>query len=83
LSGPQVSLTLSVNRHIVPDRSIVAFMEGADPRLEDEVIIISAHHDHEGADGTQIFNGADDNVSGTVAVIDIAEAYALNDQIND
>jgi hypothetical protein len=77
MPGPQVALTVSVNRHIVPDRSIVAFMEGADPQLRNEVIIISAHHDHEGADGSQVFNGADDNVSGTVAVIDIAEAYVL------
>src|SRR4029077_2913396 len=33
--------------------------------------------DHNGADATQIFNGADDNGSGTVALIEIAEAYAL------
>lgn len=77
IPGAEVALTVSINRHIVPDRSIVAFMEGADPQLKDEVVIISAHHDHEGADATQVFNGADDNVSGTVAVIDIAEAYAL------
>ncbi len=77
LPGAQVELTLGVNRHIVPDRSVVALLEGSDPKLKDEVVIISAHHDHEGADGTQIFNGADDNASGTVAVIDIAEAYAL------
>ena len=66
-----------MNRHIVPDRSIVGLIEGSDPQLKDEVVIVSAHHDHEGADGNQMFNGADDNVSGTVAVIDIAEAYVL------
>jgi Zn-dependent M28 family amino/carboxypeptidase len=38
---------------------------------------VSAHYDHNGADATQIFNGADDNGSGTVALIEIAEAYAL------
>jgi len=38
-------------------------------------VLISAHYDHNGADGAQIFNGADDNASGTVAVLDIAEAY--------
>jgi hypothetical protein len=77
LPGPQVELTLGVNRHIVPDRSIVALLEGSDPKLKDEVVIIAAHHDHEGIDGTQIFSGADDNASGTVAAIEIAEAYAL------
>ena len=45
-----------------------------------KVVIVSAHHDHEGADGSQIFNGADDNASGTVAVIDIAEAYGARGQ---
>ena len=77
LPGVQVDLTLSVNRQIVPDRSIVGLLEGSDPQLKDEVVIVSAHHDHEGTDGTQTFNGADDNASGTVAVIEIAEAYAL------
>jgi Zn-dependent M28 family amino/carboxypeptidase len=66
-----------VNRRIVPDRTIVGLIEGSDPQLKNEVVIVSAHHDHQGADGDQIFNGADDNVSGTAAVIDIAEAYVL------
>jgi Zn-dependent M28 family amino/carboxypeptidase len=45
--------------------------------LKDEWVIVSAHFDHNGADATQIFNGADDNGSGTVALLEIAEAYAL------
>ena len=73
----EISLTVDVNRHIVPDRTIVGLIEGSDPQLKNEVVIVSAHHDHQGADGDQIFNGADDNVSGTAAVIDIAEAYVL------
>jgi hypothetical protein len=77
LPGPEITLTVDVNRHIVPDRTIVGLIEGSDPKLKDEVVIVSAHHDHQGAEGDQIFNGADDNVSGTAAVIDIAEAYAL------
>jgi hypothetical protein len=77
IAGPQVALTVSVNRHIVPDRSIVGLVEGSDPQLKQEIVIVSAHHDHEGADGNQVFNGADDNGSGSVAVIDIAEAYVL------
>jgi Zn-dependent M28 family amino/carboxypeptidase len=77
LPGARVELRTSVDRHIVPDRNVVALMEGSDPRLKDEWVIVSAHYDHNGADATQIFNGADDNGSGTVALIDIAEAYAL------
>ncbi|MCU1384822.1 MAG: hypothetical protein JWL71_3519 [Acidobacteria bacterium] len=77
LAGSRVVLHTAVDRHIVPDRNVVALLEGGDPRLKDEWVIVSAHYDHNGADGTQIFNGADDNGSGVVALIEIAEAYAL------
>jgi Zn-dependent M28 family amino/carboxypeptidase len=72
-----VDLQTAVDRHIVPDRNVVALLEGSDPRLKNEWVIVSAHYDHNGADATQIFNGADDNGSGTVALVEIAEAYAL------
>jgi len=77
LPGTKVTLRAAVDRHIVPDRNVVALLEGSDPRLRNEWVIVSAHYDHNGADATQIFNGADDNGSGTVALIEIAEAYAL------
>ena len=74
-SGATVDLAASLHRTIVADRSVVGKVEGSDPNLKNEAVIVSAHYDHNGADGTQIFNGADDNASGTVAVLDIAEAY--------
>ena len=52
-------------------------VEGSDPALKDEVVIVSAHYDHEGADGTIVYNGADDDGSGTVALLEIADAYAM------
>ena len=73
--GVKVEMAASLHRTIVADRSVIGKIEGSDPKLKDEAIIVSAHYDHNGADGTQIFNGADDNASGTVAVLDIAEAY--------
>ncbi len=76
ISGPEIQLTTAVNRHIVPDRNVVAMIRGSDPSVSDELIIISAHYDHNGADGAQVFNGADDDGSGTVALLEIAEAYA-------
>src|SRR5262249_51989950 len=72
-----VMLTTDVRHHIVPDRNVLAALEGSDPQLKDEWVVISCHHDHNGADGDQVFNGADDNASGTVAMLEIAEAYAL------
>jgi len=77
LPNARVELHTAVDRHIVPDRNVVAALEGSDPLLKNEWVIVSAHFDHNGADATQIFNGADDNGSGTVALIEIAEAYAL------
>ncbi len=75
LPSAHVELTATVTRHVIADRNVVGLLEGADPKLKDEVVIICAHYDHEGADGNQVFNGADDDGSGTVAVIEIAEAY--------
>ena len=72
----EISVTSAVNRHVVPDRNVVALLEGSDPALADEWIIISAHYDHDGANGERILNGADDDGSGIVALIEIAEAYA-------
>ena len=77
LPGARVDIHAAVDRHIVPDRNVLAMVEGGDPRLKNEWVIVSAHFDHNGADATQIFNGADDNGSGSVALIEIAEAYAL------
>ena len=49
---------------------------GSDPDLRDEVIIISAHYDHVGSQGERIWNGADDNGSGTTGLMALAEALA-------
>jgi hypothetical protein len=71
-----VEMSAAVDRHPIPDRNVLGLIEGSDPRVKDEVVIVCAHYDHEGADGTRIFNGADDDGSGIVALIEIAEAYA-------
>jgi Zn-dependent M28 family amino/carboxypeptidase len=73
----EVEVTTTVNRHVVPDRNVLAMIEGSDAKLKDEWIVVCAHYDHDGADGTRIFNGADDDGSGTVGLLEIAEAYAL------
>ena len=74
--GTIVEMTSSVDHHTVPDRSIVATLEGSDPTLKNEYVLVSAHFDHDGADGPRILNGADDDGSGTVGLIEIAEAFA-------
>lgn len=62
----------------LPTENVLGFVEGSDKK--DEVIVVTAHYDHVGMDpnlpGDKIFNGANDDGSGTVAVIEIAEAFA-------
>ena len=52
----------------------LGFIEGTDKK--EDVIVISAHHDHLGVHDGQVFNGADDDGSGTSAIISMAEAFA-------
>lgn len=67
-----------VAREMIPARNIVAVFEGNDPDLRDEYVVISAHYDHMGigaaANGDRIYNGADDNGSGTVGLLALARA---------
>jgi hypothetical protein len=59
-------------------RNVAGILRGSDPQLRDQYLIVSAHYDHLGlsarADGDRIFNGANDNGSGTVSVIELAHA---------
>ena len=76
----KATITTRVAHRTVNDRSIVAMIDGSDPQLKNEYVMVSAHFDHDGADGPRIMNGADDDGSGTVGLIEIAEAYALSAQ---
>jgi hypothetical protein len=58
--------------------NVVGLLEGSDPKLKAETILISAHHDHDGMSGSEIWHGADDNGSGTVGVVNLAHAFATN-----
>ena len=84
---PGLSLSLALRTEVVQERSapnVVGVLEGRDPELKDEYIVFSAHMDHVGtgtpdASGDSIFNGADDDASGTVTVVELAEAFASMD----
>ena len=58
--------------------NVVAVLEGNDPVLKDQYIVVGAHYDHLGVKDGKIYNGADDNASGSAAVIEIARALCAN-----
>lgn len=60
-------------RNLKDSENVVAFIKGSEK--PDEIIVISAHLDHVGMRDGKIYNGADDDGSGTVAVLEIAEAF--------
>lgn len=80
-----VRLESFIKTKIHPTQNVIGFLEGSDPVLKDEFIVIGAHLDHVGLgnygamnrkDIGMIHNGADDNASGTSAIIEIAEAFS-------
>lgn len=57
--------------------NVIGFIEGTDSLFKNEYVFVTAHYDHLGmSDSTVIYHGADDNASGTAAVIGIARAFA-------
>ncbi len=58
----------------------IGWIEGSDPDLRDEFVVLTAHMDHVGVgrpiNGDSIYNGADDDASGTAAIVELAEAFA-------
>ena len=77
LPGVEVELETRLRRHYLEDHNVIAAIRGADEALRQEAVLISAHYDHNGADSSGIYPGADDNASGVAGLLEIAEAYAL------
>ncbi len=75
----QVTLNLKVQTETKITQNVVAYLEGAEPVLKNEVVAFGAHYDHVGIDDSgDVFNGADDDGSGTTAMLEIARAFAKN-----
>jgi hypothetical protein len=71
------SVTTVLNRSQEASFNVVGILDGTDPKLKNECVALSAHFDHEATSGGEIYNGADDDGSGTVAVLEIARALSL------
>ncbi len=60
---------------ILASENVLGYIEGSD--LKEELVIITAHYDHLGYDNGEVCNGADDDGSGTVALLELAQAFSL------
>ena len=73
----RLEVATAVRHDVTVVDNVVGLIEGADPSLRHEWLIVCAHYDHEGANAAGVFNGADDDASGVAGLLEIAEAYAL------
>ncbi len=79
-----VSVKIDLVKKTADAYNVVGYLPGTDPKLKDEAIVFGAHYDHLGHGGqgslainsTEIHHGADDNASGTAALIEVARQYA-------
>jgi hypothetical protein len=78
--GWSASMRSEARVEVVEAPNTIGWIEGSDPELKDEFIVFTAHMDHVGVgspvDGDSIYNGADDDASGTVTIIELAQAFA-------
>ena len=58
-----------------PSENVLAFIKGS--KFPNEVVVISAHYDHLGMKGEEVYNGADDNASGSSALMELAQSFQL------
>lgn len=78
LDGVFIKIKNTFKTKLVPTRNVLGYIEGSDPELKKEVVVIGAHLDHLGKRGDYIYNGANDNGSGSAAVLELAQAFTKN-----
>ncbi len=91
-AGAEASLAVRVAPRLAEARNVVAVLPGADPALAHEVVVVGAHYDHLGLGGEgslspddhgTVHNGADDNASGTAALLEVARLLTRSESRPD
>lgn len=72
----KVEVVLDKETRKLSGHNVLGYVQGSDPELAHELVVVSAHFDHLGMRGDAIYYGADDNASGTSAVLEIAQAFS-------
>ncbi len=78
LPGTRLRLSNQVRYQLLKSANVVGYIEGSDPLLKKQAVVIGGHLDHLGSRGEYIYNGAEDNASGACGVLAMARALALN-----
>lgn len=87
LPNSTIYIKVNLDENRVPSENVIGWIEGTDPKLKDEFIVVGAHYDHLGWGGPtsnykgkkpMIHNGADDNASGIAALIELARIFKEN-----
>jgi hypothetical protein len=78
VAGAKVTIASTAKTALVRGTNVIGYIEGSDPKLKDEYFVVGAHYDHLGAWDGYVWNGADDNGSGSVGVLNIAKAMAAS-----
>lgn len=77
IPGVRADINIAVAKDTVTSSNIIGYIEGSDPVLRNEAVMFTAHYDHVGKDvAGNIYNGANDNASGSVGLLNIASAFA-------
>lgn len=90
-TGAEISMTADLQPNVVGTANVIARLEGADPELRSEFVLLGAHHDHLGMGGPgtssrqpdtlEVHHGADDNASGVAGILEISE-YLVTDSLS-
>jgi hypothetical protein len=80
VAQPKATATIRISgeERLIVSRNVLGILAGSDPKLRDEAVVIGAHIDHLGMRGGALHPGADDNASGTAALLEIAKAFAAS-----
>lgn len=78
LPGTKLTVSTTAKAALVRSANVLAYIEGSDPALKNEFVVVGAHLDHLGKWEDYVFNGADDNGSGSVGVLNLARAFMAN-----
>ena len=70
-----LKITQEKTSNSINGSNVLGYLKGSDPKLRDELVVVSAHYDHLGKRNASIYNGADDNGSGTSTILEVAQAF--------